>query len=254
MLSTKNHHSRDDCIQFEEIGHIYTINKETNYTSVTSIIKSLFHEFDADEIATKIINSPSMNNPSYKYYGQTVENMKQQWIDNAKDASEKGTKVHAYIENYYNNIFSTEENQEINNFKEFVKDHPHLIAYRTEWMVYYEELRLCGSIDMVFYNTCTHSYEIYDWKRVRDISFESRKTSVIPCINNIPDSNFFHYSIQLHLYKMILEKKYDMKITSMFLINIHPDLHTYLKITIDDMTKEIEKIIHWRTTSLSISS
>ena len=105
MLAIKNHNTRDDFIQFEEIGHIYTIANQTNYISVTSLIKSLFDEFDANQIATKIVNSASMNNPLYKYFGQSLENITQQWTDNAKDASEKGTKLHAHIENYYNGFF-----------------------------------------------------------------------------------------------------------------------------------------------------
>jgi hypothetical protein len=254
MLAIKNHNRRDSFIQFEEIGHIYTIANQPTFTSVTSIIKSMFVEFDAEGIIANIMASSSMNNPKYKYYGQSADNIKKQWADNAKDASEKGTNLHAYIENYYNDIFSEEQNREIGHFKQFVKDHPHLIAFRTEWTVYYEELQLCGSIDMVFYNSNNDSYEIYDWKRVREISFESRKNAILPCIKHITDSNFYHYSIQLNLYKMILEKKYDLQIKALYLINLHPDLDTYLKITVDDLTTEMENIRGWRSTTLSTTS
>lgn len=107
---------------------------------------------------------------------------------------------------------------------------------------------------MVFYNTSNDSYEIYDWKRVREISFESRKSAILPCLKHMQDSNFFHYSIQLNLYKMILEKKYDMKINTLYLINLHPDLDSYLKITVDDLSKDMVNITTWRSTCLSSSS
>ena len=41
-----------------------------------------------------------------------------------------------------------------NYFIEFIKDFPHLKPYRTEWVVYYEDIKLAGSIDMVYENPC----------------------------------------------------------------------------------------------------
>ena len=39
--------------------------------------------------------------------------------------------------------------------------------YRTEWMVYDEDLRFAGSIDMIFKNK-DGTLEIYDWKRTNE--------------------------------------------------------------------------------------
>ena len=36
------------------------------------------------------------------------------------------------------------------------------------------------------------------------------------CINHLPDTNFWHYSLQLNTYKAILEDKYGVKITFIF--------------------------------------
>ena len=52
-------------------------------------------------------------------------------------------------------------------FQNFVKDHPHLEAYRTEWCVYDEDLKIAGSIDMVFKDTRNGEFYIYDWKRTK---------------------------------------------------------------------------------------
>ena len=51
----------------------------------------------------------------------------------------------------------------------FVKDHPQLKPYRTEWMIFDEDLKLAGSIDMVYENP-DGTLSIYDWKRSKDIS------------------------------------------------------------------------------------
>jgi len=37
----------------------------------------------------------------------------------------------------------------------FAKDYPYLEPFRAEWVIYNEELKLCGSIDMVFLNKQT---------------------------------------------------------------------------------------------------
>ena len=58
----------------------------------------------------------------------------------------------------------------MNTSNKFLQDFPELNKrpYRTEWMVYHEELRLAGFIDMVFENK-DGTLQIYDWKRCRDI-------------------------------------------------------------------------------------
>jgi hypothetical protein len=131
----------------------------------------------------------------------------------------------------------------------FVKDHPELKAYRTEWMIYHEELKLSGSIDMVFENA-EGNLEIYDWKRVKEISYESGfgKFALTPVIGHLPDTNFWHYSLQLNTYKKILEAKYDKKITKMCLVCLHPDnpLHNYEKIEVPVLEDDMNKLFQLR--------
>ena len=54
-------------------------------------------------------------------------------------------------------------------FIEFIKENPHLKPYRTEWIIFNEDLKLAGSIDMVYENP-DGSLKIYDWKRSKEIS------------------------------------------------------------------------------------
>ena len=61
---------------------------------------------------------------------------------------------------------------EFDYFMNFEADHENkLIPYRTEWMVFHEELKLSGSIDMVFQNK-KGELEIYDWKRSKAIEYD----------------------------------------------------------------------------------
>ena len=162
--------------------------------------------------------------------------------------------LHAYIENYYNEIYTDEDSIEIKQFKTFVANFSHLIAYRTEWTIYNEDIQICGSIDMVFFNTHTNSFEIYDWKRVREIKYEPFKnqTAIVPCIQDIPDTNFWHYALQLNLYKYIIETKYEKIITAMYIVVFHPEKDNYERIDIPVLSKDIIKLIQWRGKNLSV--
>jgi hypothetical protein len=51
-----------------------------------------------------------------------------------------------------------------------VQDFPDLIPYRSEWMVFWEEMKISGSIDMIFENP-DGTILIYDWKRCREIAY-----------------------------------------------------------------------------------
>jgi ATP-dependent exoDNAse (exonuclease V) beta subunit len=123
-----------------------------------------------------------------------------------------------------------------------VRDFPELKAYRTEWMVYYEELKLSGSIDMVFENP-DGTLQIYDWKRCQEIVHENAwgKTAITPCIGHLPDTNFWHYTLQLNIYKKILEDKYGKTVTDLYLVCLHPNNwnKSYQRIPVPIIEREI---------------
>ena len=84
---------------------------------------------------------------------------------------------------------------------------------------------------------------IYDWKRSKGISAVNTydKFATTECISHMPDSNFWHYSLQLNTYRAILEKKYERKVTSLCLVRLHPDCeeNTYELIDVPDLRKDV---------------
>jgi len=252
-LALKNAHPRDQHITFEEGPHIYTVHGQQGYTSVTTFNHSHFPEFDSGKIIDNMLKSPKMTDPNYKYYGKTKADIIAEWKQNGNEASKAGTKMHYDIECFYNGIEVTNESIEYEYFKRFVSDFP-LKPYRTEWMVYWEEYKLSGSIDMVFENPEDGTLLIYDWKRCKDISHENSfgKYATTPCISHLPDTNFWHYSLQLNLYKTILEQKYGKKVVGLYLVCLHPDnyLKTYERIPVHPLDKEIEDLLALRKSEL----
>ena len=112
-------------------------------------------------------------------------------------------------------------------------------------MVYDSDNKLAGSIDMLFINE-NGNLEIYDWKRSKEVSKSNNwgKFSCHSQLEHLPDTNYWHYSLQLNIYKFILEKNYGKKVESMYLVVLHPDNKNgnYLRLKVSDLQKEIKNI------------
>ncbi len=248
-LARENAHPRDKRITFDPIPHIYTIDGNTTvkYTSVTTWNHSHFEEFDADAIIAGMMHSKKWTES--KYYGMSRDEIKAGWDKNRDEAAAAGTAMHYDIECFYNKCPRANDSVEYTYFKQFVEDYePHLEVYRTEWMIFHEELRISGSIDMVFRNKDDGTFSIYDWKRCREIKKADRKCSKNPIIEHIPDTNYWHYCLQLNTYKAILESKYDIKIRDMYLICLHPENtnKSYQRIKVINMCNDICKLFEQR--------
>jgi len=257
FLAEKNRHERDQHITFDEGPHIYTVLGEYGtYTSVTTLVHKQFQDFDADLIIDKMLKSPKMTDPTYKYFGMTKQDIKRTWNEKRDNSASAGTDMHYDIECFYNEQEVVNESIEYQYFKEFVRDFPELKAYRTEWMVYYEELKLSGSIDMIFENP-DGTLQIYDWKRCQEIVHETNfdQFAKPTFLRHLPDTNFWHYALQLNIYKKILEDKYGKKITNLYLICLHPDNHnkSYQRIEVPVLEKEIQELFGERKRVLELN-
>jgi hypothetical protein len=144
-INEMNKHERDQLIEFDAGPHKYTCAGEADYMSVTTWLHSHFKQFDADAIIEKMMSNPIRWKKS-PYYGKTAEEIKAQWDKGRDEAAEAGTAMHADIERYY---LTGNNNNLPTHFLDFVKDHPDLKPYRAEWMIFDEDVRLAGSIDMV---------------------------------------------------------------------------------------------------------
>jgi len=249
-LSKKNYHIRDTHITFDPVPHKYTVNGDTDYISVTTWNHSHFEKFNSDVVIDKMMNSNNWVNS--KYYGKTKDEIKKMWSDNGKEASSAGTKMHFDIECFYNKLEVKNDSVEFSYFLKFHNDFQHLIPYRTEWMVYDTELKLSGSIDMI-YQDKNGNLRIYDWKRSKEIKKNNKwQNSKTECIAHLPDCNFWHYSLQLNMYKAILERNYNKRVVEMCLICLHPDNsnNSYIKYEVPDLAKEIDDLIEYRLSQL----
>jgi hypothetical protein len=266
ILSKVNENKRDKYIKFYSKGHRYEILTDPGkkYTSVTTLIHSQFPKFDADAVIANIMKSKGWG-PGHKYWGQTAEQIKASWTSNGAAVSSAGTNLHEQIEVFMNNSqlsngythkdlaedyinTKTAHNNEVIRgpewefFIKFVEDHPQLKPFRTEWMIYHEDIKLAGSVDMVYENP-DGTLEIYDWKRSKEITSVNNwnQFATNPLLRHLPAANFWQYALQLNTYKRILEDKYGKTVTKLCLVRIHPDNPdaTYELLEVPFLEKEI---------------
>jgi hypothetical protein len=257
-LDQLNPHPRDAYISFIAATHVYTVDEsklKTHgdtarlYTSVTTVVKSFFTPFDPIAVATSLIRRPKFRRSKlYKQYHQLLYDnpsddaiicrIGEMWTANGRTQAELGTKLHEYIEDIYNKKCSMDqtapvEYQQFHDFYLLMMEND-MVPYRTEWRIFDEEYNVCGTIDMLFFNTRTRTYHMVDWKRSKKISKFSFKKNGLRACNKIPDSNYYHYMLQQNMYKYILEKHYNIKIMDMSLAVFHPNQTTYDIIIVEE--------------------
>ena len=263
-LASRNCHDRDQYIQFFEEGHKYVVlfEPQVRYTSVTTWNHSHFPHFDADAVITNMMKGRGWKE-GHKYWGLTADQIRAMWSNNASAVSGAGTDLHFEIECFNNesrldcdytnkelyalyisNHHDTHESRplEWKYFINFVKDFPNLKPFRTEWVIYNEDVKISGSIDMVYENQ-DGTLSIYDWKRAKNITRVNNfnKFALTPQICHLPDSNFWHYALQLNTYKAIIEAKYGRTVRDLFLVRLHPDAEeqNYELIPLPDLSADV---------------
>jgi hypothetical protein len=244
ILSEQNKHERDERISFDEKTHTYFIDGSSDgIISVTTLIHNHFPKFNSDKILKL------MKNKKEKYPNMTDEQIKKQWLENGKNASENGTKLHKMIENHYNKIKNKKEDEIMKEFQHFLSFNKTIEKkfkpYRTEWSVFDGSLDLAGQIDML-YQKMDGTYALYDWKRVKEIKKENSFEKGLGYLSDLDHCNYIHYSIQLNIYKRILETRYDIKVSEMCLVILHPDNQTYILESVNDMSNYIDIIFSER--------
>lgn len=266
MLAQINAHPRDSKIRFQDEGHIYFIEgMEGHPISVTTLIHKFFPDFNSDKVIAHMMKSKNWEQSPY--FGMTKEEIQQQWKENGEKASALGTAMHNAIEDYINDeaagkvscgkelqlaesklpIFPPVPTQtiEFGYFLRFWKElkvgTADFKAYRTEWLVFDEEKRLAGSIDLVLSNS-KGDIIICDWKRSKEIKFNNKYQKGLKVLSHLEDCNYEHYCLQLNIYRHLLETKYGKKVVGMFLVIFHPNQSQHQLINVPKRQKEIDDI------------
>ena len=244
-LSVRNKHVRDKQITFNSAEHKYNVHG-LKYLSTTKLISQCFPEFNAEEVIKKM--KSSKNWESSKYNGLSNDEIKAEWIS----ARNQGTFLHECIEKYYNGEYVADGPPEYSSqFLPFAREASDVLTpFRSEWKIFDEEHQIAGTVDMAFLRG--GEMILYDWKRSE--SFMRRDNpweNATGCLAHLPNAKFWKYSMQLNVYKMILERNYGWKVGGMFLLGMHPKFENFINVEVPDLEEETKALFEMRLQQLN---
>lgn len=219
-------------ITFVERTHKYFIEgAPSGSVSVTGFINKLKPKFDVDKWASI----------KAKKLGISVDEMKFIWSEKNLFSTTLGTCFHKIAESVYTGARYSVNRDElrrslgdnlyddlktilpvfVDQFKDFYKNTKDtLIPVHNELIVGdLHNTRVCGTMDMLVYNTSSSQYEIYDFKTNKDITYNSAyKERYNTPLDDLDVCEFNTYSLQLSFYKYIIEKYTNLKIGALFIV------------------------------------
>ena len=256
-LSIANAHPRDAFIEFDEPTHRYTIHGENEkWISCTGFLHDFFPHFDADKTINKMMSSPKWFDS--KYYGKTKKEIKDEWSASGKEASGLGTAMHLAVEQFMHGseevidpaVLSTVEWKYFTNFwRECGSD---LVPFRSEWEVYSQPHKLAGSIDMIYFRKSDQKYVIYDWKRSKEIKTDNRFENGYGPVAHLPNCNYWHYTLQLNVYKWFLETYYGLEVADLYIVIFHPNNNNYQRMRLNILPDEVLSMLECRKRALDL--
>lgn len=187
-------YSKDGLVVFDPEYHTYHLG-EKRLESVTRFIERFKNKFDTDKIAEHYARK----------HGLIKEEVLKKWEEEGRIACENGHAVHSVFENYikYKEIIFPGKHGKEQVAEKFIKDFFHtnrLTPVEAEMIVYNSVI--ASQIDCIAKNP-TGEYFVLDWKTNKEIKWESFNKFMLEPYQVYPDSSFFHYSMQLSIYKKL---------------------------------------------------
>jgi hypothetical protein len=247
-------------VKFDDIPHKYYHNG-IELTSVTTLIGRYCEEFDEEYWSAY----------KSKEFGVEQWKIKDAWDFINKRATTKGSIIHNYAENLFNNkILHYPKDQIIQNFgydpiyddylkqkklvdKFYYDSIKTIIPIKTELVVYDKEYLLGGMVDLLVYNKKDKEYQIWDYKTNKEFKYESERY-LNGKLGMLEDSDLIKYSLQLGLYKYIIEKNTNIKLGRSFLVWLPVDDDNYQTIECEEMFFYINSILNDRKYELENAS
>lgn len=236
--------------KFYEDGHYYTYKDKPISIGATGLIEQYTQDFDAQAVAEKVAIRDN----------KSVQEVLDEWQYKNKFACEKGSTCHEFAqsrwsgevwqEKHFDGSEEYERAVEIiqwqaNEFRIDYKDRLEHLA--DEFVIGSEEYDIASAIDHLFINKLTGGLVLVDYKTNSDIHKNERyaKNMKVP-LNHLKDTTLNHYSIQLSIYKYIVEKYTNLKFEEMFIVWFSENIDNYQIIEIPYLKNEVKKILEWR--------
>lgn len=217
--------SKFNDIKIDPGPHVYYDSLGTSYTSVTTFVEKYSIPFDK---YNKALGYALRSD-------QDVQTVLNDWEYKGSYARTLGTEIHSVMEHLWKNEENVPNYDKMKEYDGMTMDFEYrrtvcedlyskmkgtYIPIANEIIVNDAALGLAGTIDFVAYNTKTDTVDILDWKTSKQFSVSSGSQRMKDPFCAFPNSNVSHYSLQLSLYKYIVEKHTNLKIGELRLFQI----------------------------------
>jgi len=246
----------NDVTFFDEPHKYFVDGKEL--ISVTTIIHKYQEEF----------NEEYWSNYKSEQFSIDQKEILRAWEFINKKGTIKGSAIHDYAENLFQNKkYEYPKQLILNEFgfdpvqreyeitkkhvdRFYKASHGKLIPIRTEFVVYDKESLIAGMLDMLFWNVKYKVLQLYDWKTNKDFTFEMKSRHLLGDLFMLEDCDLELYSLQLDLYKYIIEKNTGIKLGQSYLVWFSHNNDSYQLIKTKDRSYYAEKIVENRIAEL----
>lgn len=218
MISTKIEYDAltifdDPSFKFDEASHKYTYCDKNSgkiiqrFRSVTNFIDQFKEPFDSDYWAKK----------KAKERGITKKAILLEWKEKRDSSAQMGTTIHKWIEDFYSNLKKSPKMpkdevliERIEKFKDLHDKRLHkLKPIFQEKRVFSRKWGIAGTLDGLFeFNGIPR---IGDWKTnkefLTDDDFKGRFKKLLYPFEDLYDNSLNVYSIQVSLYRLIIEEE-----------------------------------------------
>jgi hypothetical protein len=244
---------REHRIQFDETSHVYTVDGVRVPRSVTGLIHLYCNEFDPHRALATMKATPTWRGKCMSIaeegLGTADEDFIERWQFNGKVQRARGYLLHFQAEAMVNGrciaLPWSPEFQQAKCIYEFVTREWGFRPLRTEVSIFHCGLRLAGQPDLLCKDR-QGRIVIIDWKRVRRIKAESMQGPMRYPLNMLPDSNYWHYALQLNLYAYILESEYSLAVAPlMYLAVVHPEAAAPRLVAIPKLEDEMRALAQY---------
>jgi len=234
-------------VVFTENGHTYTIDGKPA-TSVTTFIGKFKKPFERDFWAHRTAQKENVE----------LQDILDKWDSISLRACNKGSKFHAFAENYINNkilpnsIYDFDIDMEAYNkieshfLKFYEESKENLIPISSELCVGSSKLGICGMVDQLYYSNTVEGLVIFDWKTNKKLNTTNRFDNwMLDPISHLPECEFTTYSLQLSLYRYIIELETNLEIKDCYIVWFNEKNDSYKLIKCDDLRKEIMDMLDY---------
>lgn len=236
-MESKLDYFLDPNFRFDEASHTYTYVDPTTgrpvqtFKSVTGFISQFKEKFDSDFWAKRKAAAS----------GKTKQEVLNEWKAISDTAMDLGTIVHKWIEDFYSglNPAMPEDSivrERVEQFKELYESRLHkLRPVRQEFRLFSRKWGLAGTTDAIF---GLHSdFYVGDWKTNKKFTTDKdpngRRKKLLWPFEDLWENSLNTYSIQLSLYRLILQEEAGFTTNGAFLVWIGPTGKPELHKTVD---------------------